>query len=119
MGSRRGENKFVSVHESAVTAIGANIELDGIDMMRPHCFAGVQFFSDAAGTTPAVPTVGSVVIKVKTLNTQLFEQLVDGTITAAAPASVSWAANTTAVKAEPTGVDVATHYKLVVTCNEA
>lgn len=119
MGGRRGPNEILSLRESAVTPIGDAVTISDIEVFKPHCFAGVQFFSDAAGTTPAVAGAGTVVIKIQTVNTvPAFESIPDGVITAAAPTTLSWAANTLKVKAIPAGLTVATHYKLVVTCNE-
>lgn len=118
-GARRGTNKTFSLAISDISPVGNVIDLPGIDASKPHCFLGVQFFADASGSAPAVPTVGSVVIEVKTINTTpLFEPVPGGTINASAPTTISWAANTIRVRATPSGVDVATHYRLVVTCNE-
>lgn len=119
MSARRGTNKLLTVYESDVVAVGETIELDGLDMGRPHCFVGAQFFSDAAGTTPAVPTAGTVTISVKTFNTQVYEPVADPVITASAPTTRSWSGNSIAVKAVPADIDVATHYKIVATCNES
>lgn len=118
MGGRRGTDKTYSLIESDVTPIGSVINLPGIDITKAHCFAGVQFFSDAAGETVATPTTGTVVISVVTLNTVIPENITSPTIDASLPTTVSWASNTRRVLATPNGVDVATHYKLVVTCNE-
>lgn len=118
MGGRRGPNGIFSYKESPITVIGSAITISGIDMNKPHCFAGVQFFSDSGGTTPATPTAGTMEIEIKTINTNLFEPAPGGTILGSEPLTVSWAANTKEVRATPANVDVATHYKLVVTCNE-
>lgn len=118
-GSRRGANKTFSLHDSAVVEVDTEIILEGTDLGNPHCFAGVQFFSDADGETPVVPSAGEVVIKIKTINnTPNFEPIPVGVIDASDPSTLSWAANTTAVKATPTDVTGATHYRLVVSCNE-
>jgi hypothetical protein len=117
-GARRGPDNFFYMRESPVTAIATPIILSGLDQTRPHCFAGVQFFSDAGGTTPATPTTGTVTVEIKSINTELFEPAPGGTIIADAPTTISWAANTLAVQVTPAAVDVASHYKLVVTCNE-
>lgn len=118
MSARRGTNKLVAIFESEITAIGDPIELDGLDISRPHCFIGVQFFADAGGAVVAVPTTGDVTITVKTLNSQLWEAIPGAAIDASNPATQSWAANTTNLRAVPADVDVATHYKVVLTQNE-
>lgn len=113
------ENKFFTLIESDITPIATIIDMEQIDTIRPHCFAGIQFFADAEGTTQAIPTVGTVLIEVQTRNiVPVFESIQNGTLDLTQPLStVSWAANTVRVRATPTGVDVATHYRLVVTCN--
>lgn len=118
-GGRRGTNKTFTLIESDIVTVGTSIELGKIDVSKPHCFAGVQFFTDATGDTPAVPTAGSVSIEVQTLNNfPRFEFPSGFQISAFTPTTVSWAANTLKVKATPTQIDIATHYRLVVTCNE-
>ncbi len=118
-GARRGTNKTFSLFTSDIVAIGTEIILDGIDTSKPHCFVGAQFFADDQGAITAIPLAGSVVVKMQTLNTApAYEDPPGGTIYPATPVTLSWAANTTKVKATPTGIDVATHWRLIVTCNE-
>jgi hypothetical protein len=118
-GARRGANKTVAFIESAVFAVGSIITLGELDITKPHCFAGVQFFSDAAGTIPVVPSAGTVLIEIQTVNTApVFEPPLNNLITASAPSTVTWAANTQSVRATPAGVTGTVYYKLVVTCNE-
>ncbi len=112
------ENGPFTLYESSVIAIDSVVTLENLDTTKPHCFIGVQFFSDSDGLIPAVPTIGTVFIQVKTLNTQVFEDPPANIIEASAITTVSWAANTVSVRATPSGVDVATYYKVVVTCNE-
>ncbi len=118
-GARRGPNQLVSIFESEIVSVGTTIELGGLDLSKPHCFAGVKFFADALGAIPAVPAKGSVTLQIQTLNNApRYEDPPATTIQAAAPSTLTWAANTVQVKATPSGIDVATHYRLVVTCNE-
>lgn len=118
-GARRGANKTVTFIESAVFAVGSIITLGELDITKPHCFAGVQFFDDADGIIPASPSAGTVLIEIQTINTApVFESALHNLITVNALTTVTWSSNTQAVKATPTGVTGATHYKLVVTCNE-
>ena len=118
-GARRGANTSITFVESAVVTVGTVITLNELDITRLHCFAGVQFFSDAEGTIPVIPSAGTVQIEIQTINTApVFELAFDHLIVASAPTTVTWAANTQAIKATPIGVTGATHYKLVVTLNE-
>ncbi len=118
-GARRGANEAVKFVESEVVAVGTIITLSELDITKLRCFAGVQFFSDAEGTIPAIPSAGTVQIEIQTINTMpVFELAFDHVIIASAPTTVTWAANTQSVRATPTGVTGVTHYKLVVTLNE-
>jgi len=118
-GARRGPNILMTDFISPIVAVGTPITITNVDTVKPHCFAGVQFFTDSSGSTQAIPGAGTVVITIKTFNTDpVFEPTPAGTITGAAPVTISWAANTLDVKATPSGITVATHYRLIVTCNE-
>lgn len=118
-GARRGPNEILSFKESPVVTVSTEIILSSLDSVKPHCFLGVKFFSDAGGTTPAVPGAGTVTITIQTINSEpLFELPPDNLIDLTNQTTISWASNTKAVKAVPSGVTVATHYKVVVTCNE-
>jgi len=117
-GQRRRANNITLIHRSDVTPIGDTITMNGLIMDYPNAFAGVQFFSDAGGTTPAVPTAGSLTAKIKTINTALFEEFNGNVIDASDPKTINWTANVTDFQIVPTGIDVATHYQLIVTLNE-
>ena len=106
--------------KSDIVAVSVTIDLDGIDSVKPHCFAGLQFFTGVPGSfTLATPGVGTVTITIQTINSvPVFEAIPSGVIDVTSYATVSWAANTVRVKAVPSGLTVATHYRLVVTCNE-
>ena len=112
------ENLDFTLLESDVVTVGTTITLDNIDTIKPHVFAGLQFFADAQGTIPATPGAGTVTIDVKTLNNGEFEAPPNPIIDATAQTTVDWGANTTEVRATPAGITVATHMKLVVTCNK-
>lgn len=104
--------------ESVVTAVGATIELEGLPDDAAHSFVGAQFFSDAAGTTPATPTAGTLTIAIQTFNSQpKYDPISKDTIKAKTPETVSWAANAIAVRATPASIAGAAFYKIVVTSN--
>ena len=118
-GARRGTDKTYSHIVSGISAVGDIINLGNIDVSKPHCFVGAQFFADGEGILQAIPDAGTVTIAVETLNTTpVVEDIPDGIIDATAPCTRSWAANTRRVIATPSGITVATHYRIVVTCNE-
>lgn len=116
-GARRGMNELFDIFESDVVAIDQIIELP-VSMARPHCFAGVQFFSDAGGQTMVIPTDGTVTISVMTFNTMVYEEPPEPEIIANSPRTISWDANSLRVRAVPSLIVGATHYKIVVTQNE-
>ncbi len=91
---------------SDVTAIASAITVDWIDPSKPHCFAGLQFFSDAAGETPVVPTAGSVAVAVVTVNSYPnSDSIEDSPIDiSGAEFTVSWDANTKSVTFTPTSI---------------
>jgi len=113
------ENKRFTLIKSDIVAVGVTIDLDQIDTKHPHCFAGLQFFADDQGVAPATPGAGTITITIQAINSvPVFESIPSGVIDVMAYATVSWAANTVRVQAVPSGLTVATHYRLVVTCNE-
>ncbi len=115
------ENKFYTQIISTVVAVSETIIVDRIDTVRPHCFAGVQFFADADGETIATPTAGEVQLSVSTVNSgnngNVFENFTQDSMDLTNLCTRSWAANTTHVRAVPTGITGAAFYKLVVSCN--
>jgi len=117
-GQRRRANNITQIHRSDVTPIADPIVINGLVMEYPNGFVGVQFFSDAAGTVSAVPTAGSLTAQIKTINTGLFEDFNGNVIDASHPRTLNWTANATDFQITPTGIDVATHYKVIVTINE-
>ncbi|MEE9367032.1 MAG: hypothetical protein V3W44_10120 [Dehalococcoidales bacterium] len=112
------KNVFTLIKSDIVT-VGTTIDLDQIDTTKPHCFAGLQFFADSEGAVEATPGAGTVVITVQLINAvPVFEAITNGIIDVTNYGTVSWAGNTVRVLATPSGLTVATHYRLIVTCNE-
>jgi len=113
------DNGTFALIESPIVTVGTTIDLEGIDAVKPHVFAAVQFFADALGATPATPGAGTVTITVETVNnTPILESPPEAVIDATDLTTVDWGANTKRVIATPAGITVATHYRLIVTCNE-
>ena len=117
--ARARKYRTFTLIESEIVAVSVDTILDGIDTSKPHCFVAAQFFGDAEGTTVVTPTAGLLVINIQTVNnTPVFEKIETVTITASSPVTLDWSANTKAVRALVAGIATATHYRLVVTCNE-
>jgi hypothetical protein len=58
----------VSTAASAVTALAAGDTLElAVPGHQAHTFLGVSFYTSSAASTPAVPTAGTLVFDVKTL----------------------------------------------------
>lgn len=113
------ENKGLTVIESDVTPVANVITLNGIAAHKRHCFVGAQFFADAQGQTQATPGAGSIAMAFQAVNTEpVFETVPSSPILGATPVTLAWEANTKTVRATPTGITVATHYRIVVTCNQ-
>ncbi len=114
------QNKRFTAIESDIVTISTEIEQGSIDATQPHCFVGAQFFADAEGEVRAFPDAGQIAITIQTYNSApMFENVPVGVIPASNTETLSWAANTAVVKAVPSDITVATHYKIVVTCNES
>ena len=113
---KRGYRKSVS----DVEVVADTIVLEGLSPDMPHCFVGIQFFSDAGGTTPATPGAGTVTVTVETVNSEgISEAVPDNVIDATAITTVSWDANTKSITLVPAGVTTATHWRATWTGNES
>jgi hypothetical protein len=81
----------------------------------PNFSAGIEYYSDAAATTPAVPGAGTVTVSATTLVTGQDTAIAGGALDATdITALVKWKEHCTAVTATPAGVTTATHYRLVI-----
>lgn len=108
--------------QSDVTAIADPVTLGSLPTQLSHCFIGVQFFDDAAGTSKVVPTGGTVALAVETLNNaSIFEAINGSPMAANAAVTLSWDGNTKAIKATPAAVvgNGVTHYRLEFTANRS
>jgi hypothetical protein len=86
----------------------------------PHVFIGFSYFSDAALTIPATPGAGSIVVVGVVAGAQDYSPFIDSPIDCT---DLSDSANRAApllnVRATPTGITVATHYKMTLVGNIA
>lgn len=109
-----------NMQKSSIVTVDTTIELEIPDFRRTHCFAGIECFNDANGDTAATPTAGSVKVEATSwVNPQALEEASGSPISVviAEREQVSLAANPTLVKATPTGITGATHYRLLFTGN--
>lgn len=107
--------------ESDVEALaGGAVTIDlPFDSSYRHSFAGVEFYSDAGGTTPVTAGAGTItftlVLPVMP-NTQ--QPFTDNLINAIDDATVNWAANAISVRATVAGITGSpTHARLRVSGN--
>lgn len=115
---RSVKRKDFHLEESSVVTVGTTIDLINLRTDLAHCFVGIQFFADAAGTIPAVPGAGTVTVTIETINNEnVFESVPDNVITASAGHTVTYDANTLSVKLVPAGITTATHMKAVWTAH--
>lgn len=121
-GARRGANPTYTYIESDIKPTDDEpITVPDLDITKPHCFVGAQFFNSIDDSIPAFPTAGLLEIDIQTVNNKPnFEPIgCDNQIKAKEPTTISWAGNTSAVRAKIIeDVVGASHYRLVVTCNE-
>lgn len=110
--------KVVSDLAAVTTPLAEIIDLKDLPSDLTHCFGSVEFFK-ADGTTIADPTAGNVFIRIGTLNTGGQLEQVFGTILAANPRTLSWAANTTRalVFVQGTSGDDVAFVRLTITFN--
>ena len=100
--------------------VATTIDLAGLPSL-PNAQVGAQFFSDAAGETPATPGAGTVTVAVESVvhGQALVAPPGGGAIDATAGTSLSWEnLNVKRVNAAPAGVTTATHWRLVVVFNK-
>lgn len=106
---------------SPVTAIADPVTLEYSDMLHfPHQFVTIAYFSDAAGTTPAEPATGTITAEYRYHGAQGFVVFSGSPVDASDNAAfVDCAGPAVEWRFTPTGVDVATHYRITVIGSEA
>ena len=119
-------HKYIAT--SSPAAVGDTVLLTGLDPNHTHWFLGIHIF-DASGDR-ATPADGEFTVSVLTENTGdnitatpddgTFEDPPVTTITAVAPVTVDWSANTVGVKVVNSTNLTADHtWKVVVTSNRS
>jgi hypothetical protein len=108
---------------STIVPVGDTIDLDNIDAANPHYFAGLEFFADSHGDTPATPSAGTVTITARSINSPNYMQNPSGStgvnvIDLTAYEDLAFEGNYQAVRVIPSGIVGATHYRLNVSCNK-
>ena len=103
------------INESAVVDVSTPVTVDGISVGKTDHWFSIQMFSDAAGTTPATATAGSIAVTAKKYPTNLPETCGDSPLDATDLASGEETGPCTEFTATPTGfTGDAAYYKLVV-----
>lgn len=108
-------------HATALTKVTEDLQIDDIDVTKPHVFAAVQFFKDESGEVTDVPTAGLWIYNLQTVNAEPYWEQ--------PPAvfgqwdkleTVDWAANTmkVLVSVRSTIAPASLFWRLVVTTNE-
>ena len=98
---------------------GGSLTIDlEVEETYRHCFAGIEFYSDANGNTSVLPSAGSITFSIRTANQPNgFQTFPSNVVDPTAPDQVNWAANTQLVRAVITGITGATHARMIATCN--
>ena len=105
---------------SIVTPVSDGSITLSIGQSRVHNFAGIVFFNEAEGITPVQPSSGTITFTVKlVVQPHDFQDVPSNEINATAVDQVSWAANTTTVKATFDSIVGATHAKMIWSGNSA
>lgn len=100
--------------QSGLAAPTDDVELSGLPSGLPHCFVSIRFF-DGAGD-PVVPTAGTLTVLIQT-QADNFEAPPSNVIDATAATTVTWSANTEAVRITPIGLTDVTTWQAILTFN--
>jgi len=105
--------------EGGIVAVTDGVQLEiELDPSYRHSFAGVEFYSDAEGTTPVTPSGGTVTFELKTpLQPNAFQSFTLNAISAASADQVNWGTNALAVRATLSSVVGAAYARLRATMN--
>jgi len=95
--------------------------IQDVDPSYPHNYAGIIFYSDAAGTTKVLPSGGTITFTIATEQQPSdFQDVIDGTgVDAMVPNQVDWNSNSLQVKAEFTSITGASYARIVFTGNSS
>lgn len=99
-------------NQSAITAVGTPVTVVTPGYLSLH-EVGVEFFSDAVGT-PATASAGTVAFVKRTLASPAVDESLGTAMDATAPVSDVVTGFVKSVKAMPSGIGTATHYRLNV-----
>ena len=92
-------------------------DADSLDLGAfPHVFIGIELLAADNGAQ-STASAGTFTIHVQTYNSKFWEPIPSNTITAATQVTRSWSGNTYAIRVSPASLDVATHWRIVVTGN--
>lgn len=114
---RKPTDRDIRILNSDVEAVADTIELEGVAPSIPHTFIGVKFWTSAAGTTLATPGAGTVTVQVRTINSQIFEDIPDNVIDATGATTISVNGNVEEIRLVPAGITTATHWSAHVSQN--
>jgi hypothetical protein len=114
--ARRSESYSTAI--TALTGGAVTLEISGVDVDKRHCYAAVDYYSDAAGT-PATPGAGTETYTYKTSVQPNAEQSAGAALNSADQVQISWTTPTTYAKCVLAGVTVATHVRLRLIASES
>lgn len=110
-----------ALYRSVIVPVGDTITLEatedpGMSRVSPHGFAGIEFLDGAGdGANVVAATGGTATIEVRTtVNPSAWESFANNEIDCTAPTTPNWDGTILAVRAVPSGITGATHYRLRV-----
>lgn len=109
--------EWFDIAESSFGLVTDTIELDNpVNFNLPHCYIGVQQFNISAD--PVLATAGTYQVFIRTINTEVFEELCDSPIQGNDPRTLNFAANLSGIRVVPVGITgPAATYKIVISAN--
>lgn len=111
----KSRQRFMTV-TSDIVGLNDIIQISGLPSDFPHCYLSAQFY-DSSGDR-VVPSAGTLVMTIETRSGEpFFESTPNNIITASAPTTLNWAANTQSLRIVPDSLAGATSYRIVATFN--
>jgi len=113
--NRASGNLDYAVFQSDIVALAAEASIAGIRSDLSNCFIGIKYFADSEGAAPATPGAGTV--QLSTVSISSLSEDLGSAVDATGNAVTVAQGNFVSVKGVPTGLTVATHYRITISQN--
>jgi hypothetical protein len=103
--------------KSIISTVATTLTITGVEKATETHYIGVRYYTSSAGTTPATPGAGTVVIEVLDEATNQWTATASGLTSTDVTDKQTHTGNVTGVRAVPTGITTATHWQLFSSSN--